>query len=77
VWGALVKLGATKLQSGHDIKGLQVLADQDLTVLAQWLEDELYRSKGSELPWIWTVLPCSSVMANDGKGQEIEMEVER
>lgn len=49
-WGRLEALGTTEAELGT----LQVLKERDLVLLSRWLEDEEYRSRDSELPWIWT-----------------------
>lgn len=50
---------------------LQELKQQDMTILGQWLEGEQYRSRGTQLPWIWTIMPVGDV-ANDARdGHEV------
>lgn len=48
---ALEVLKATPEQLGS----LQPLLESDLVMLSTWLEDEQYKSRGTALPWIWSV----------------------
>jgi hypothetical protein len=49
-WAALESLEPT----GEKLLGLQSLEEKDLVLLGDWLEEERYRSKDTQLPWIWT-----------------------
>lgn len=49
-WDRLKVLGADTTTLGT----LQVLHGSDLVMLSSWLEDEAYRKKHVQLPWIWT-----------------------
>lgn len=37
--------------------GLKELNEGDMTMLGEWLEGEQYRSRGTQLPWIWSIQP--------------------
>lgn len=53
--------------------GLQELKKEDMTILGKWLEGEQYRSRGQQLPWIWTLMP---IQAQDASEEGVEGAVE-
>jgi hypothetical protein len=59
----------------HDLFGLQSLDEQsDLTMLSTWLEDELYKTRGVRLPWIWTLSTPTQNMEVTGNQSNTQME---
>lgn len=58
--------------SSADRQGLQELHESDMTILGQWLEGEQYRYRGTQLPWIWTLLPISERDEGDEIGADVD-----
>lgn len=66
-WQALDGLGVPQ----EDRQNLQELKASDMTILGQWLEGEQYRSRGTQLPWIWTILPVGSTPDAGRDGDDV------
>lgn len=68
-WEALNALGVPVGDRG----GLRELKKEDMTILGKWLEGEQYRSRGQQLPWIWTLMP---IQPQDASEEGVENAVE-
>lgn len=67
-WRALNGLGVPDT----DRQGLQELHESDMTILGQWLEGQQYRYRGTQLPWIWTLLPIGEHDDDDEVGANVD-----